>query len=69
MTEEKKFYVLGKVHHQDDTSPIELLGDEETIEKASDLVSNIMNRSFSPTNIFVVEGVKRKISIKGVYIE
>jgi hypothetical protein len=68
-TEEKKFYVLGKVHHQDDTSPIELFGDAETIEKASDLVSNIMNRSFSPTNLFVIEGVKRDISIKGVNIE
>jgi hypothetical protein len=69
MTEEKKFYVLGKVHHQDDTSPIELLGDTETIEKASDLVSDIMNRSFSPINMFIIEGVKRKISIKGVDIE
>ena len=69
MTEEKKFYVFGKVHRQDDTSPIELLGDEETIEKASDLISNIMNRNFSPTNMFVIEGVKREISIKGVNIE
>ena len=68
MTEEKKFYVLGKVYHQDDTSPVELLGDAETESAASDLISRIMNESFAPKNIFVIEGVKKEISIKGVKI-
>lgn len=66
MAEEKRCYVLGNVHHQDDTSPIELLGDAETVEKASDLISDIMNESFPPTNMFVIEGIKRYISIKSI---
>jgi hypothetical protein len=69
MTEEKKFYVLGKVCHQDDTSPVELLGDAETEPATSDLISRLMNGSFPPKSIFVIEGVKKKISIKGVKIE
>jgi hypothetical protein len=69
MEKGKRYYILGKVHHQDDTDPVELLGDEETIEKASDLISDIMNRSFRPTNMFVIEGVKKEILVKGVMIE
>ena len=68
MIEEKKFFILGKVYHQDDTNPVELLGDAPTESAASDLISDIMNRSFPPVNIFVIEGVLRKISIKGVKI-
>jgi hypothetical protein len=67
---EKKFYILGKVVHQDDTDPpTELLGDADTIKGASDRISNIMNQSFPPKGIFVIEGVKRKVNIKGVSIE
>lgn len=66
MTEEKRFYVLGKVSHQDDTSPIELLGDKAKEEELSDLISRILNDSFPPKNIFVIEGVRREIKIKGV---
>ena len=69
MTEEKKFYVLGKVYHQDDTNPVELLGEAMTKDEASVLVSSIMNRSFGATNIFVVEGVRREVSIKAVNLE
>jgi hypothetical protein len=65
----KRYYVLGKVYYQDETSRVELLGDEETLEKASDLISDIMNRNFRPENIFVIEGVKKNISIKSVRIE
>lgn len=66
--EEKKYYILGKVHHQDDTSPIELLGDTKTIPEMSKIVSNMMNSGFPPKNIFVVEGVKKDIAIKQVSI-
>lgn len=69
MAEETKFYILGKVFHQDDTSPIELLGDANTIKGASDRISGIMNQSFPPENIFVIEGVKRMVNIKNVSIE
>jgi len=68
MTEERKYYILGKVYHQDDTSPIELLGDATTIQEASDLISAMMNTSFPPENIFVIEGVKKDIRIKEVLI-
>lgn len=66
---EKKFYILGEVFHQDDTNPIELLGDEDTPKCVSDRISDIMNDSFPPKGIFVIEGVKRKVNIKGVSIE
>lgn len=69
MTEEKKFYILGKVFHQDDTSPIELLGDVDDENSLSDRISSLMNQSFPPKNIFVIEGVKRNISISGVSIK
>ncbi len=57
MTEEKKFYILGKVFHQDDTSPIELLGEADDEDSLSDRISSLMNQSFPPKNIFVIEGV------------
>jgi hypothetical protein len=69
MTEEKKFYILGNVFHQDDTNPIELLGDADDENSLSDRISNLMNQSFPPKNIFVIEGVKRKVSISGVSIK
>ena len=69
MTEEKKFYILGKVSHQDDTSPIELLGDADDGNNLSDKISNLMNQNFPPKNIFVIEGVKHEISISGVSIK
>ncbi len=52
--------------HQDDTSAIELLGDKETEKETSDFISDVMNRSFPPKNIFVIEGVKREVEIKQV---
>lgn len=69
MTEEKKFYILGDVSHQDDTSPTELLGDADDEDKLSDRISSLINQSFPPKNIFVIEGVKRKVSISGVSIK
>lgn len=69
MTEEKRYYILGEVFHQDDTDPIELLGDTDTASDASDRISSIMNQSFPPKNIFVIEGIKREISIEGVSIK
>jgi hypothetical protein len=69
MTEDKKYYIFGKVHHQDETNAVELLGDAMTTEEASDLISGIMNRNFPPENIFVIEGFKRDVSIKSVIIE
>ncbi len=69
LTEDKKFYILGKVYHQDDTNPIELLGEADTEQEMSDKISLIMNDSFSPKNIFAIEGVKRNISIKSVSIK
>lgn len=71
MTEEKKFYILGDVFHQDDTSPIELLGDVDVDDEdsLSDRISALMNQSFPPKNIFVIEGVKRKVSISGISIK
>lgn len=69
MVDEKRLYVLGNVFHQDDTSPIELLGDATDVQSASKLISGIMNQSFPPKNIFVIEGIKREISIKEVSIE
>lgn len=69
MVEEKRFYILGKVSHQDDTSPIELLGDAADAQDASKRISGIMNQSFPPKGIFVIEGIKRKIGIKEISIE
>jgi hypothetical protein len=69
MTEEKKFYILGKVFHQDDTYPIELLGEEDNEKSLSDRISSLMNQSFLPKNIFVIEGIKHDISISGVSIK
>lgn len=69
MSEKTKFYILGKVFHQDDTSPIELLGESESEDELSQKVSRIMNGSFPPENIFVIEGIKRKVSIKAVSIK
>lgn len=69
MTEEKKFYILGKVFHQDDTSPIELLGGADDENSLSDRISSLMNQSFPPKNIFVIEGVKHEISISEVSIK
>lgn len=66
MTEEKKFFILGKVFHQDDTSPIELLSERDDEEGTSKEISRIMNNSFPPKDIFVIEGIKRNISIKEV---
>ena len=66
MTEEKKYYILGKVFYQDDTSPIELLGEATTEDGLSSRVSSIMNGSFPPSNLFVIEGVRKKIEIKEV---
>jgi len=66
MTEEKKYYILGKVFHQDDTSPIELLGEATTENGLSNRISNIMNGSFPPGNLFVIEGVRKEIEIKEV---
>lgn len=69
MTEEKKFYILGKVFHQDDTSPIELLGEADDENNLSGRISGLMNQSFPPKNIFVIEGVKREVAISGVAIK
>ena len=69
MTGEKKFYILGKVFHQDDTSPIELLGEVDDENSLSDRISSLMNQSFPPKNIFVIKGVKHKVSISGVSIK
>lgn len=69
MTGEKKFYILGRVFHQDDTNPIELLGDADDENSLSDRISSLMNQSFSPKNIFVIEGVKHEVSISGVSIK
>ncbi len=69
MSEEKKFYILGKVFHQDDTNPIELLGDVDDENSLSDRISSLMNQSFPPKNIFVIEGIKRNVSISGVSIK
>ena len=69
MTEEKKFYILGDVFHQDDTSPTELLGEADDEDKLSDRISSLMNQSFPPKHIFVIEGVKCKVSISGVSIK
>lgn len=68
MSEDKKFYILGKVHHQDDTSPVELLGEADMEKELSDKVSIIMNDSFPPKNIFVIEGVRRNVSIGSICI-
>lgn len=51
MTEEKKFYILGKVFHQDDTSPIELLGEADDENNLSGRISGLMNQSF-PQKIY-----------------
>ena len=69
MSENKKFYILGNVYHQDDTSPVELLGEAETEKELSDKTSIIMNDSFPPKNIFVIEGVRRNVSIGSVSIK
>jgi len=69
MKEEKKYFILGKVHHQDDTSPVELLGEATTEKELSDRTSSIMNDSFPPKNIFIIEGVKRDIEIKGISLK
>jgi len=61
-----KFYILGRVHHQDDTNPIELLGNAITEKEASDLISVMKNRSFPPENIYVIEGRRREVSVKSV---
>ena len=61
-----KFYIFGRVQHQDDTNPIEMLGDATTEEKASNLISRIKNRSFPPENIFVIKGQRLDVSIKSV---
>lgn len=69
MTEEKKekkYYILGKVSHQDDTSSVELLGEEKTENGLSNRISDIMNGSFPPSNLFVIEGVRKEIEIKAV---
>ncbi len=68
MAKDTRFYVLGKVQHQDDTSPVELLGDAATESEVSSFISGIMNRSFPPENMFVIEGVKREIEMKDVRI-
>ncbi len=68
MTEEKKYYIFGKVLHQDDTSPIELLGEATTEDGLSSRISSIMNGSFPPKNLFVIEGVRKEIEIKAVRI-
>lgn len=69
MSENKKFYILGKVCHQDDTSPVELLGEADTEKELSDKTSSIMNDSFPPKNIFVIEGVRRNVSIGTISIK
>lgn len=69
MIEDKKFYILGKVYHQDDTNPIELLGEGKDEIETSKRISDIMNGSFPPKNIFVIEGIKKKVSIKDVSFE
>ncbi len=69
MAEEKKYYILGNVYHQDDTSPVELLGEAATPSEASTIISRMMNDCFFPKNIFVIEGVKRDIEIKGVSLK
>lgn len=69
MSENKKFYILGKVCHQDDTCPVELLGEAGTEKELSDKTASIMNDSFPPKNIFVIEGVKRNISVGSVSIK
>ncbi len=68
MEENKKFYILGSVYHQDGTNPIELLGEKKKKKEMSDAISDIMNSSFPPKNIFIIEGVKRKIFIKSVLV-
>ena len=69
MTEEKKFYILGDVFHQDDTNPTELLGEADDENGLSRRISSLMNQSFPPKNIFVIEGVKHEVSISGVSIK
>ena len=69
MVEEKKFYILGKMFHQDDTNPVELLDEADNEKDLSNRISRLMNESFPPKNIFVIEGVKRKVSIKEVSIK
>jgi hypothetical protein len=69
MTEKKKFYILGDVFHQDDTNPIELLGEVDDEYSLSGRISGLMNQSFPPKHIFVIEGVKHEVSISGVSIK
>lgn len=69
MTEEKKFYIFGNVFHQDDTSPIELLGEADNKNSLSDRICSLINQSFPPKNIFVIEGIKHEISISEVSIK
>lgn len=69
MTKDKKFYILGKVFHQDDSDPIELLGEADDENGVSAEISSLMNQSFPPKNIFVIEGIRHEISIKAVSID
>lgn len=69
MTKDNKFFILGNVFHQDDTNPVELLCEKDTEKEMSDAVSNLMNGSFPPKNVFVIEGVKRKVFIKSVSVD
>ncbi|MCG4635187.1 hypothetical protein, partial [Bilophila wadsworthia] len=62
-------YILGDVFHQDDTSPTELLGEADDEDSLSGRISSLMNQSFPPKHIFVIEGVKYKVSISGVSIK
>lgn len=57
------------LYYQDDTSPVELLGEADTEKELSDKTSNIMNDCFPPKNIFVIEGIRRDISIGSVSIK
>ncbi len=69
MTEKKKFFILGKVFHQDDTNPIELLSERDDEVAVSKEVSRLMNENFPPKNIFIIEGVRRDIHIKDVSLK
>lgn len=42
--------------------------DADDENMASDKISELMNQTFSPKEIFVIECIKRKVSIKGVTI-
>jgi len=63
-----KFYAFGRVHHQDDTNPIELIAEADTEESISTCISQQMNLNFPPQNIFVIRGQRLEVSVKSVLL-